>query len=540
MPQKWKKIQNITFRLNLILCLTALSLFAFGMKSARAGSYSVSYSANGIFSSGVTNSGEFWGFYALIGSNIPSGTISENPTITTTFAWTPASGQTASTDPPPTQVIVEQTCSPNCYTSSGNDNLPVVTLNDTFGPSESGASVSIIDTGYTVVSNPGQSFTVTCSPSYNVVPGSAFRIFMSVEYTATASPLVISTTGDVVDSSGSSDILIGQRLHSELLAGGLTQSNWQWGISGGTPIYYFDATTGFAPTFWNAANETNSGTTCYFTVGDTAGATQATIQCTADLAVPTGCYPTAGFKGVTVTKNEDVWSPTFNPSVKIGLVEDYLADPPTSGFVELQSYYDAYNTGEAQGIHWDGTSVKTSTPFLGEGYGSWSIFQIYTPYVQYYYNGANYLIAGYQNNANDESGTEVSVYGLMGSDAGVPYGGLTYSADGVADGNSDSPSITLSTGSDLTEDDYEGNFYDTLMYMPPVAAGSGAISIWVPLSYFSWVFEVDAIRDLTNDYWSTSNEMATLTPPSPTSSYSTWNYFVPSPCIFLVSPPSTN
>jgi len=192
-------------------------------------------------------------------------------------------------------------------------------------------------------------------------------------------------------------------------------------------------------------------------------------------------------------------------------------------------------------------SLLVSDTISGDSYtdyGDWCIYQLITPSDQDIFTNGILQIAGYQNNANTGSGPEVIVYGHTGSDIGVPYGGYTYSANGNPYGNSDSPGADLPATSDelaanasvMTAKDDANDFEDYLMYAPPTVSAASNPVVWVPLSEFTWHFEFHATKDPSTQYWSTNNESKLLNPAVACNSYPTWNYFVPSPVIYLAKP----
>jgi hypothetical protein len=468
-----------------------------------------------------------------------------NPTFAATFTWVPASGQTAATDPPPTEALISESCGINVgsiYSRpiSGPANYPVITADTTLGGGSVGnqGGIDISDTRYSVYNNGGQklpTFTLpSVSPTCDVSKGSGVYFNVTVNYSATATPFEISTAGDTFDSTGQYNILIGQGLTSKLTSTGLVaQSNWQWSISGGTPVDYFNATAGAGPTAYGSASDTSTNTTtCYFTQGDSAGATPATIQCTVNLTPPAGDYPTGGFTA-TATKKENVWAPTCSSTPLIGTVQNYLTNAAES-FIQLQSVLidtpnsDGTLSGEAAGLDWSHTTVTTPSEFTSYGYGTWSVFQLVTPYETYDYEGSWSVIAGYLN--TDSKKTAVSVYGLQAADEKIPYGGLLFSADGETSGNSDSPGWLLNSSLYMLEYIDDNAFADTIMYEPP---SSGVGIIWVPLANFNWSFNFEADKELLTNSWVASNESASTSAAAATSTYPTWNYTLFTPNSFM-------
>lgn len=92
-------------------------------------------------------------------------------------------------------------------------------------------------TRYQIKDQPGQSFTITSSPSAAVagpaVAGTPTTNggTVDVRYTATASPLEVVLSGGIGPKNNKS-FLIGQQVTGTVLTGGLTANGFNWTVSG--------------------------------------------------------------------------------------------------------------------------------------------------------------------------------------------------------------------------------------------------------------------------------------------------------------------
>jgi len=425
--------------------------------------------------------------------------------------------------------------------ASGPVDYPEITADTTLGRGEQThqRSIGYSDTRYQVISNGGQplqSFTLaSVSPVCDISLGGGYQFEAGMDYSATASPLKISLGGVTLDSSNNPNILIGQKLVATLSSGGLTPSNFVWSISGGVPVYYYDYALGKAPDAWTPSKETSASTTCYFTDPSS----QPTIQCSAHLSVPSGCYPTTGLDVSVNSSQIGLHPPVFANSINIGSAIPWLDDPPTSGFCQLQHVStlldSAGNLQAADGIDWYDVTVLTPSQFTTNLYGdgSWSIFQIITPEFEYGNPVETYRIAG--NPVINNTGL-VLVGGQPCADGGEPYGNGTFPADGNPHGDEDSPgagfssSVRLGDGNPETYVNLNFNFVDYLMYQPPSSltwsTSDTRSTIRVPLHDFTWYFKFNASANSSGD-WTINNPDSDLSDGADYPGFPTWSYILP-------------
>ena len=132
------------------------------------------------------------------------GTGQASGTITTTYTWVPASGQTVVSDPPPASVIVQESCTATAGSSSGaSDGSSLVpsadcdnglnaqeTKTQSVGPGVTTINAQCSSTRYKVVSG-GSVITLSCSPSAKGVgdrSGGAYVSYTAAVYSVTVNP----------------------------------------------------------------------------------------------------------------------------------------------------------------------------------------------------------------------------------------------------------------------------------------------------------------------------------------------------------------
>jgi hypothetical protein len=148
--------------------------------------------------------------------------------ITATFQW-------SGPGDPPSSVVVKEECVATFSGPSGarDTTLPVIGYTTTPETSEIGVR-------WTVRNNPGQSFTVTCTPTSYVEAPYPTRTGTSISYKATAYPAEIVLTGGIGTNSAKK-YLVGQQLHAELVCPE-TPVLYQWSVDGGEPFAEFAIT----------------------------------------------------------------------------------------------------------------------------------------------------------------------------------------------------------------------------------------------------------------------------------------------------------
>ena len=420
----------------------------------------------------------------------PTYTIGINPgTLTDTFTWTPASGQTTATDPPPSCVLVGQNSSATWYVRSENGTgtgsgqadcgLPGGTVTSgTYGNGPSQSRNAIL---YSVKSSPGASFSVSCSPtaSFTGQTGSSGSVEGEAEVSGGASvyPVTLSLRGTTPDSSQNPNILIGQQCTATVVVGtnqsgasfAGTLSNFRWSVSGTT----FESWSPTTPAFPNASPPTqaNSQASYYSGVIPATSSTQwywndliaakETVSCTVTVTPPAGQGNSFSLT-VTAPKQVNVQVPAWKAT-------------GTGGYMQVNANCDGINptislyAGPTKGTSYVGgmnfalTVYTPQTPAFGNG--QIELVQIITPNYTYVTN-----TSPPQNHAFPQNN-------MKGLDAAYPYKSFS-TPETNEDDPTDSPNIPLpSTTASAT---LQGTFTDYLMYEPPNS------SQFVPLATFTW------------------------------------------------------
>ena len=184
-------------------------------------------------------------------------------TITTIYTWQPAAGQTAATDPPPADVVVQETCYVDVNGSNGSS-VPVTGICDT-GLGVTAPLVNSNDisnarcnaTRYKIMTG-GQTVTLTCSPQAQC---SGIYATTDVSYSPVIFPVTVDLNGALADSSHQLNILVGQQCEGIMNAGPVTLSNFQWTVPGVTFDHFYissDQSQGYPvfidPSVWTTEN----------------------------------------------------------------------------------------------------------------------------------------------------------------------------------------------------------------------------------------------------------------------------------------------
>jgi len=224
----------------------SLILILLGAHPAHAGYYSVS--------STYTESdpqGGLWG-----GGNDAldyAGSAPVTSTVTTTFTWVPATGQTAQTDPPPTSAIVKQYSYAYCVNSkasgSSSDGLgDTDQYMYTYFTDGSVNTVTGVSTGtHYSVGDGGSSFQVTCTLS---ATGMNARLQYDASYFCKGSVVVTPQGGTTDTNSGDTTYndlcyLTGSPISATVTAAGgadnlyapTTPATYQWKILSGGGVF---------------------------------------------------------------------------------------------------------------------------------------------------------------------------------------------------------------------------------------------------------------------------------------------------------------
>ena len=404
--------------------------------------------------------------------------------ITATCTWKP----TAANEPPPDSVIVEEDGDawygtyPD-YSGTCDDGLGDLPVYGSSSGSSSG-------TRYTVKSNPGASFTLTCSPSSTATTTQdGAYASASVSYKATISPVYVTLQGTTKDTGGSDNILIGQGCVGTLSAGPATLSDFHWDpggdtfdkfvvapdLSTGHVVLLFGDTWGKPSPLWHYSKDSDGNTTtvkCSATASIN-GTVIGTVQGQRDLQVWAPYYAFKNLTGPVTVAN-------------IGAMALYAGGPPTilpSGDVTW-SPPGMKNGGRV------GTPALFMTSLTNSGTGRWQFVQLAT-IGRWEYQTTSGNTAVYPDEHN----------GVCGLDNFYPYPGSagTYAPPFPADSDQ-SPGLTASptywmADSPLhqlldmfTRVRVDESFDDYMMYVPP---DDGLGSEWVPLHLFKWKWQAD-------------------------------------------------
>ena len=354
----------------------------------------------------------------------------------------------------PSSVVIAETCNAAAGLISGNSNAFSEHVDDGMGDPD----VDRVSSGqrYTIQTNPGNSFAITCEPSAFASVGGSGEVEGSVDYKATTTPLNLVLSGGI-GAQNAKRYLIGQKATATVQNGGLTASNFKWSITGGDPFYYWMAnqTTGtFDPL--DLSQEHGSSTSCYFKMPGTA-----TFTCTFDLAVPAGAKPAGGFPGIVLTKTAVIDPPdAFGFPWKTGSV---AIDPPPPanpfkfGFVGLQ--IPRY-PGTSIGISWQAFATTPANYVTAGDKGGWNYVQLITPGYSRISQGTaqTWNLNGIRCLDTRYPYTPTQVGNFPGSAGKFP-------ADGVINVDGDGPGfILLDT---LSRVQLFPKFDTWLMYLPP-------------------------------------------------------------------------
>ncbi len=411
--------------------------------------------------------------------------IDQGATITATLTWQPDSGQTMTTDPPPSSAILWQygndsggvTSQQGTGSGSGTADCGLpgeVNMTSTSAPNCTSTSSSM--TCYSAQATAGASFQVTCKPiasftgsagTQGVVNGSA-----KVEYSVIAYPVTLTLSGTTPDSSGNQNILVGQSCTATLngIPSGCTASNFRWAVSGTTFESWTVSSDQSHTTEVDAIPATNPTQWCW---NDLQAATE-TVKCTFTVTPATGEGSPFDMT-VTALKPVSVQVPAWSASGAGGYMEVNTGAPGQSGY----ALYAGPLSGQQGGINF--TATSNTPPLFGKG--SLELVQLVTPNMSYVvYTGTG---APGPTHSDPENG-------INGLDTHYPKTGPSYSEGSLPYITYDDPSMSLS--SSIASAQMQHQFTDYLMYQPP---GS---SQWVPLGIFNWSTNGSATVPFTDNW----------------------------------------
>ena len=385
--------------------------------------------------------------------------------ITVTFNW---SGGT-----PPDAVIIAETCTAqvqcshsmgSAYTNTCDNGLSSPAVKSTSG-SPYYPSDTITSTGsrYTIKQNPGQSFTITCSPNASLSGpnngGDSGQGTVSVAYGVSTTPVRLDITGLTANS-----VLIGQGLTASLYTGTYPQSSWQWTVSG-DPFAGFQVTQTTGKAIELSPDMMKQATLSWFyrSLNGATGSNPSNISCAATVTFPDGTQ-----QQVTKTETITVYAPTHSFKPYFGTVEilpkpSILNLPPNTLIAWDDPMYGYGFTLEGK--------VTTPSQFVGEeGNGVWVNEQIVTITESYTLRGAARPTPDPNN-------------GHTGSDGPFYYVNTSWPADGTLNIISDGPSNPIKQN--MVQVTIAHVFQTFMLYKPPSADG-GSPTTWVPLHEVDW------------------------------------------------------
>lgn len=424
--------------------------------------------------------------------------------ITAHFTWKPDPSNP--NEPPPASAVVQQDCMVQCYLSGGTGS----TGSYATGLGQSGSGSGPYDTVYTrygtkftVQSKPGPSFSLSpgCSPSVSATVAPTGACGGLVEYSATATPAIITLIGTTLDSSKQDNILVGQNCIASLdifnRPSALTMDTPEWSIPGNVFISFnisSDQSTGEAIPYPDPSPSAQPEIQPWFYWRDTgsiSGSTPKTISATATVRDSSG----NSIGTVTGTKTINVWVPDEYDTPP-GSNGNYAANPKL-GTVGIDA-----NKGEVISNDPSGNSggydlqVAVVTPDLftsgGTAFGDWAWLQLCQ--------------------INETQGGSLNQMAIPELDSSFPFNMAASAGNGIpgtpndagkSQGGhpvyhlfSDSPSIQWKANDTALA--FNNNFSLYVMYQPP-DAGYGVN--WVPLALYKWSFSANMTRSWVFGSW---------------------------------------
>ena len=488
-----------------LLALIALAfIMLWASAPVRAGSYSVSYSGGTYYGHGGS-SGALGNYpYSMGTSTInnvtysgwggngggATGTGSCSGSITATFTWVPASGQTLQSDPPPAQVLVTESsmASANALQYPATPSAKA-SINNGLGQSISPISPTVIYGGPTPIGSfargvchsakysaqsGGQTITVNCSPSASASGASSAST--SVRYSASVTPITISLMGTTI-VNGAHKALTGQQVTASLNVPSpyTVQANSRtWSVSGDIFKFYDPMRSSdqlvhhagsdyFAPSF-----------SFYDKTGESVN-----LTCTVNVVAPdnttiavTATAPQLEFKKPTVT----------NWTIVNGFVRHFLGDA-TTGSVDWWGLFGT-TSGASKGMIWKDVTIDVPAPFPVSG-GQGCFAQVVTPYAYKYMASERDIPVPLTSSPNQK-----------GLDYTFPYANSWALPE--PGGEDDDPHVDPDQSGNTVKYTVESEFKTWVMYKPPPVNSQN--SVWVPLQSYNWTWSMKL--DRTSTGWS--------------------------------------
>ena len=516
--------------LSLRLMLALISLFACLLPlPAHAGSYSGPLYAGGTYHGrGGPNGAEGdyndtlgtsgWG-----GSGNSVASASAAGTISATFTWQPAQGQTAQTDPPPPSgsVIITETATAGAGVRTAPGGSCQATCDDGFGlpgsqqtqasaPQYSPppnpvltryfAGASAQDTRYTL--GGGATISLSVSPSATAGVSSSYSTNASVSYTASISPVTISLGGTTKDNSGGDNILVGQGCTAKINgipSGDGWKTTYAWSVSGITfqkwNVTYVAGKSSSATLDTGLGLLTNP--TAHWYWSDKAGSQ--TVSCTATVTPPAGQgspFP------VTAAQMVSLVLPTISVTPVPGRVQ--INNLAQSVYGPGYYLYAGPGINSQAGMTWTATITSPSlfTQDVTQNGTLWNFVQTTTPSRYRTPKGGSEQPSA----VNGQSGLDTTYPYEPGPYSATFPGG--YPASTVPSKSSDSPAAFISDG--FQNYRVLDNFQTYIMYSPP-----GIDTQWVPVWEINWYWTAnDAIPGSSWINWDNANDAGIVRAPN--------------------------
>lgn len=424
-----------------------------------------------------------WGAKMLPdGTFVPtSGSLHCNGAITATFTWQPSTAD----DTSPKSVVIAEASTASSSGSAMTIVAPTVFNNDNgLGfpavagpppPPQIPITTLVKDsqgTRYQIKSQPGNSFSITCSPSVDIEgkgsvdPNGSGGGGGGVSYKATASPLELVLSGGI-GSGDNKQFLVGQRVTGDLSTGGLQATSFDWSVNGGEPFKNWTADQ--THTTFAALGAENGGQLSFYFRKALFKGVKANVSCDFHLNVPTGAQPAGGFD-LTLYRDCVVDKPSNSLQVLIGATKANPNAANPTGMKFAGAVYTSNYMDYTAGILWLG---QVTTPVEYGGGGGWNYTQ---------------LILQHRVRTNMGVRQHLSSNGTQMLDDTFGYQPIApdvYPADGNEQVQGDSPAEPFA--SSLSYVEILDSFVTYTLYRPP-----GAASCFVPLKNLNWYWEGEA------------------------------------------------